>query len=201
MKTVEIIDFYAEAREFVVRAGYLWEIETVQNRYFKDIDTLAFLEAYIFCVFNAGMKNQVAQIMIDRFYNAECDPNVIGHPYKKKAIAEAINRFGEWYAQLLNCNTDMERVEFLDSLPMIGKITKYHLARNLGMDVAKPDVHLVRLMNRFQFDDVQEMCRFVADITDDRIGTVDVVLWRAANLGFVPHDTTEKENSKARSGC
>jgi len=180
----DLIDFYAEAREFVVRAGYFWELETVQNRYFKDMDSAAFLEAYVFCVFNVGMKNQVAQIMFDRFCGSECDPKTIGHPYKREAIRTALEKFPEWWGGLLNCSTDMERVEFLDTLPMIGAITKYHLARNLGMDVAKPDRHLVRLIKQFQFGNVQEMCKFVADVTDDRIGTVDVVLWRAANLGF-----------------
>ena len=178
----EIIDYYADAREYCVKAGYSWEIDAVQNRYFKDVDAPAFLEAYVFCVFNVGMKNQIAQKMYEKFLNSDCNLTSIGHPYKRTAIGEAIEKFPFWYASLLNCSTDIERVEFLDTLPMIGAITKYHLARNLGMDVAKPDRHLVRLMTKFQFEDVQEMCKYVSDITGDRIGTVDVVLWRNINL-------------------
>jgi len=180
----EIIDFYADAREYCIKAGYSWEIETVQNRYFTDVDAPEFLVAYVFCVLNVGMKNQIAQKMFDKFCESNCDLNTIRHPYKRKAIGDAIEKFPFWYASLLNCSTDIDRVEFLDTLPMIGAITKYHLARNLGMDVAKPDRHLVRLMKRFQFDDVQEMCKYVSDIVGERIGTVDVVLWRALNLGF-----------------
>jgi len=178
----EIIEFYANAREYCIKAGYQWEIDVVQNRYFKDTDSIAFLEAYVFCVFNVGMKNQIAEKMFEKFCAAECNPEVIGHPYKRKAISTALDEFPKWWASLLNCSTDMERVEFLDTLPMIGAKTKYHLARNLGMDVAKPDRHLVRLMTKFQFDDVQEMCKYVANITGDRIGTVDVILWRFSNL-------------------
>lgn len=48
----EIIDFYANAREYCVKAGFQWEIDAVQNRYFKNIDIGDFLEAYVFCVFN-----------------------------------------------------------------------------------------------------------------------------------------------------
>lgn len=180
----EIIDFYADAREYCIKAGYKQEIETVQNRYFKNVDVSEFLVQYVYCVFNVRMKNQIAEKMFDRFCESGCDLNTIKHPNKKKAIGEAINKCGRWYARLMNCSTDTERVEFLDTLPMIGDVTKYHLARNLGMDVAKPDVHLVRLMKRFQFDDVQEMCKYVADISGDRIGTVDVTLWRAMNMGF-----------------
>ncbi|MDD5454173.1 MAG: hypothetical protein PHW62_01555 [Candidatus Ratteibacteria bacterium] len=180
----EIIGFYADAREYVIKAGFEWEIKAVQTRYFKDMDSIGFLEAYVYCVFNVGMKNQIAEKMYETFCKSGCDLKSIGHPYKRDAIGKAIDKFGEWWASLLNCSTDMERVEFLDTLPMIGEITKYHLARNLGMDVAKPDRHLVRLMKKFEFNDVQKMCRYVADITGDRIGTVDVVMWRAMNLRF-----------------
>lgn len=178
----DIIDFYADARMFCVKAGYSGEIENVQNRYFKNVDVPEFLVQYVYCVFNVGMKNQIAEKMFDRFCDSECNVNTIKHPYKRKAIEEGINNCGVWFARLMNCSTDIDRVEFLDSLPMIGAITKYHLARNLGMDVAKPDRHLVRLMTKFQFDDVQEMCKYVSSITGDRIGTVDVVFWRAMNL-------------------
>jgi hypothetical protein len=178
----ELLTFYADAREYCVKAGYKEEIELVQNRYFKDIDVPEFLVAYVYCVFNVGMKNQIAEKMFDKFCDSGCDLNAVGHPYKRKAIGAGINKCGRWFAELMNCSTDMERVEYLDTLPMIGNITKYHLARNLGMDVAKPDRHLVRLMKGFQFDDVQAMCKYVADITGDRIGTVDVVLWRYSNL-------------------
>ena len=73
----------------------------------------------------------------------------------------------------------------METLPWIGPITKYHLARNLGIDVAKPDRHLVRLAKRFGYNEstgVQQMCEELAERTRDRIGVVDVVLWRYANL-------------------
>lgn len=182
MKNDSIMPFYHTSREQVIKAGYLWEIELVENRYFKDVDLIEFMDAYIFCVFNVRMKNQIAQKMYEKFLNSGCDLNTIGHPNKKRAIGECIEKSGKWFAGLMNCSTDMERVEYLDTLPMIGEITKYHLARNLGMDVAKPDVHLVRLMKRFEFKDVQEMCRYIYERTGDRIGVVDVVLWRWCNL-------------------
>jgi len=79
-------------------------------------------------------------------------------------------------------NNINEQLEYLKSLPWIGDITKYHLARNLGLDVAKPDRHLMRLAKIFKYDDVQKMCQDVAERSKDRIGTVDVVLWRYCNL-------------------
>ncbi|MBA7467119.1 hypothetical protein ES707_02315 [subsurface metagenome] len=71
---------------------------------------------------------------------------------------------------------------YLKSLPHIGDITKYHLARNLGLNYAKPDRHLVRISNLFEHTNVQELCKKLSILTDDPIGLVDLVLWRFATL-------------------
>jgi len=75
-------------------------------------------------------------------------------------------------------------MNFLQTLPYLGKITSYHLARNIGLDVAKPDRHLTRLSAEYGFTTAQEMCEFIAKNVGERIGTVDVILWRAINLGI-----------------
>ena len=75
-----------------------------------------------------------------------------------------------------------DKIEYLDSLPMIGPITKYHLARNLGIDCAKPDRHLVKLAKYFGYPSVQQMCEDISKESGYRIGTVDVILWRYCNM-------------------
>ena len=66
----------------------------------------------------------------------------------------------------------------LRCLPYIGGVTGYHLAKNLGADVAKPDRHLVKCAARFGFDNVQELCAVLADATGDPVSVVDLVIWR-----------------------
>lgn len=73
-------------------------------------------------------------------------------------------------------------IVYLDSLPMIGPITKYHLARNIGLDYAKPDRHLIRLAEKFGYPDIQVMCTKLSAYSGWRIGTVDVILWRYCNM-------------------
>ena len=66
---------------------------------------------------------------------------------------------------------------------MIGPITKFHLARNIGIDCAKPDRHLVRIAERFGWkDNIQGMCVKLAAYSGWRIGTVDLILWRYCNM-------------------
>lgn len=247
MNNESILPFYKTAREFVINAGYQWEIELVQNRTWGQATPIIFFEEYVFVVLNAGMKNQVAQKMYDTLFSTMnrggiiCIPeggsisdarikslnvSVIGHEGKRKAISTAQANYVRWFKELQNITPeslttamgmdwqktdpkkkmaydfwmkalqertiDELRTAYLQTLPWIGKITKYHLARNLGMDVAKPDVHLVRLKERFRFEDVLTMCTYISQRTDDRIGTVDVVLWRYSNLNGSNGDPKQK---------
>jgi hypothetical protein len=66
----------------------------------------------------------------------------------------------------------------LSTLPHIGPVTAWHLAKNLGFDAAKPDRHLVRLCHRLGFADVHELCGTIAAVTGQRVAVVDIVLWR-----------------------
>lgn len=77
-----------------------------------------------------------------------------------------------------------DKLAFCESLPWIGGITKYHLAKNFGADVAKPDVHLKRLADAAGCT-AQALCDRLARETGYRVGTVDVVLWRACAIGLV----------------
>ena len=134
----------------------------------------------MYVVINAGLRNQVAEVIFSRVLKNGL--TAIGHEGKRKAIEEGIKRKTEWFGTLKSLETTKEVLNFLESLPWIGSITKYHLARNLGIDVAKPDRHLTRLAKIFQCNDVQEMCQKISKETGDRLGTVDLILWRKCNL-------------------
>lgn len=71
----------------------------------------------------------------------------------------------------------LSSVDTIAQLPFIGSITKYHLARNIGYDAVKPDIHLVRLSHHLGFSDVGSMCAYLAGLHDLRVGVVDFVLW------------------------
>ena len=66
----------------------------------------------------------------------------------------------------------------LQSLPYIGPITSRHLAKNLGLNIAKPDRHLVRLSEAFGFSDADHLCRELAESTGRKIKVVDLIVWR-----------------------
>jgi len=177
---MKIIEFYNQAKQNIIQKGYKQEIDYVEKRYFDDGTPYNFQKEFVYVVCNSGMKNQVAEKIYKNYL--ENGISAINHPSKKKAIEESEITFYSWFETLKGFKTDIEKVEYLETLPHIGKITKYHLARNLGIDCAKPDRHLVRLAEKYGYDNVQEMCQFISDVVGDRIGTVDVVLWRYSNL-------------------
>ena len=64
----------------------------------------------------------------------------------------------------------------------MGPVTSCHLAKNLGMEIVKPDRHLTRLAEKAGYDTVEQMCRTIADIVGDTLSVIDVVFWRYATI-------------------
>jgi hypothetical protein len=57
-----------------------------------------------------------------------------------------------------------------------------HLAKNLGLPVAKPDRHLVRIAGAAGYPNVDALCKDISEITQHPPSVVDVVLWRFATI-------------------
>jgi len=176
----DMIKFYTFAKKVCISEGFKEEIDMVESRTLDKISEKDFFREYVFVVCNSGMKNKIATKIFKKYFEIGLD--AINHPGKKAAISQLEIYYKEWFNILQSMKTDKDRLGLMNILPFIGNITKYHLARNLGIDCAKPDRHLQRIANHFKYNDVQTMCSYISNETGDRIGTVDVVLWRAMQL-------------------
>ena len=175
-----LLKYYISAKQFVIDNGFQKEIEIVGNREFEEQDEIDFFTEFVYVVLNAGMKNQVAEKIFAKY--AKNGLSAVKHEGKRRAIEKAERFYDKWFFMLQKKITLSEKLDYLETLPWIGPITKFHLARNLGIDVAKPDRHLVRIAEHFNYKDVQRMCEDISEWKGDRVGVVDVVLWRYANL-------------------
>lgn len=161
--------------------GYGKEIGWAENIKICD-NSYDFANETIWVILNSGMKEQIARKIFNRIMEAlkeSVDLNeVFKHTGKVKAIKDVIKNctryFNEW-------NESGHNIEYLQTLPFIGKITKFHLAKNLGLDFCKPDRHLERIAKLYQ-STPERLCSEIAQETGDRIGVVDIVIWRACNL-------------------
>lgn len=183
MQISNISQFYTTVKKYCLDNNFAQEIEFVTNNVRKGFEQQTpeqFLHQYMYVVINSGMKNQIAEDIYKRALINGI--TAIGHPGKRKAIEQASSNYRDWFEQLQKKESIDAKLDFLESLPWIGKITKYHLARNIGIDVAKPDRHLVKIAEKFGYLDVQKMCQDISSETGDRVGVIDVILWRAMNL-------------------
>jgi len=73
-------------------------------------------------------------------------------------------------------------IQYLKTFPFIGDATAYHLAKNIGLNVAKPDRHLVRISVALGFSTPADLCARISDELQESIALVDLVLWRYATL-------------------
>lgn len=147
------------------------------------------LEA-IFVVCNSGMKNTVALGIFKRCVSALAHGEPVLEVFKHPGKAAAIETIWRDREQLLaRYRAAADKLSNLEALPWIGGITKYHLAKNFGLQYAK-DVHLQRLADR-EGCTAQALCERLAAEVGLRVATVDTILWRACANGIMNSRTGE----------
>jgi len=178
-KITRMATYYNKIKKTIIDKGYENEIMWINNIP-NPVDKDLFFREYSWVVINSGMKNTVAEKIFRNFWNNNSpDFSTINHLNKNKALKKVYNKLDFYFRHFIESKN---KLMFLESLPHIGNITKYHLARNLGLNYAKPDRHLVRISSLFKYSNVQEFCNKLSILTDDPIGVVDLVLWRFATL-------------------
>lgn len=148
-------------------------------------DAIHFAMETIYVIVNSGMKHKVAQGIFDRCKFALIEGQPVINYFKHKGKVAAIERV--WAERQVFFDGYMaatDKVEFCKTIPWVGGITCYHLAKNFGAQVAKPDVHLQRLAD-LEGVTAQALCERLAKETGYKISTVDTILWRACAYGFM----------------
>jgi len=171
--------------EHAVReAGYSAAIDVSENIEPPTTGKQLAAEAiYVIC--NSGMSNRTAVGIFERCMAAlragRSAKTVYGHPGKSAAIDEIWRKRRSLIHEFRE--TD-DVIAFCARLPWLGPITKFHLAKNLGVNVAKPDVHLNRLAKP-EGVTAQQLCERLASETGYRAATIDLILWRACADGII----------------
>ncbi|MDJ0823779.1 MAG: hypothetical protein QNJ09_18465 [Paracoccaceae bacterium] len=190
---------YQEIRRTVQAGGYGHDIDWSENVKAPALP-MDFAREAIFVICNSGMNRKAARVIYDRVIECLQTGNsprlVFRHEGKVDAIIEIWRGRAKLLAEFLSLLTDEERLAWCATLPWVGPITKYHLAKNLGVDCAKPDRWLDRIAALYDTD-THTLCKSLSEATGDRIATVDYVLWRAAAEGWMrelkPIEQTPRE--------
>ena len=191
---------YLGMKERIICAGYEHEVDWQSDLTFECTTETDFLREAAWVVLSSGFRESVVRQCFQRvseaflgWCNAEqinahrelCENraiSVFGNRRKIKAITEIVERVANDGIECIKMQIQSRGIEYLQELPYIGPVTSYHLAKNLGLQVVKPDRHLVRMAHITGHDSPLEMCSKIAETVGDSLAVVDLVLWRYATL-------------------
>jgi hypothetical protein len=173
-------NIYLNIKQTVIQKGFEKEINWVSNIP-ENFDKNYFFKEYSWVVINSGMRNTVAERIYQRFWKNSDIPDfkAIGHNKKRDSMMRVYKGLDRYFFRFTKSKN---KLKFLQTIPFIGKITKYHLARNLGLDYAKPDRHLVKIAALFNYSNVQKFCEIISKAVNEKIGVVDLIIWRYATI-------------------
>jgi hypothetical protein len=193
--TEELVHLYLTAKTFVIERGFAHEIAWQSSAALAEPNPSVFMREAAWVVLSAGMSESVIRGLFSRLSTAMYgfDPVTLSRNRERARVA-ALPTFGherkisailDIAAMLCRIGPDGLRAAltddpeaFLRSLPYIGPITWRHLAKNLGLPVAKPDRHLVRLASAVGRESVDGFCDEIARWLGEPVAVVDLVLWR-----------------------
>lgn len=148
-------------------------------------DCRAFAKECVYVICNSGMRVGIATAIYWKCLRAlargQSAASVFGHPGKAAAIDHIwTNRRILFEAYRIAEN----KLAYCQTLPFVGPVTRHHLAKNLGLNTVKPDVHLARLA-KAERETPWELCARLAAPTGYREATIDTILWRACADGYL----------------
>lgn len=148
-------------------------------------DPRDFAREVIYVIANSGMKYAVAQGIFKRSMAALVAGTPVIEVFRHKGKAAAMETIWRDRERLREEYIAAEdKLAYAETLPWIGGITAYHVVKNFGMDVAKPDVHIQRLADHASCTP-HELCDRLAKALDVKVATVDTILWRACSVGYL----------------
>jgi len=201
-RSITLAETYLTAREAVIAAGYGAEIDWQESRSLAALSESDFMEEFTWVVLSSGMKETVVRGLFPRISQAflewrsaadivkrwrSCQRRAIrvfNHRPKIDAVLSAAKRVTDIGFSAFRDQIQHGGVDFIRTLAFMGPATSYHLAKSIGLDVVKPDRHMVRIAESAGGLSPNDLCEMIAHQTGDKVSVIDIVLWRYATLNL-----------------
>lgn len=192
----QALEIYHRAREYIRAAGLDGEVEWQRRVSFSSFTETEFLRESAWVILCSGFREAIVRRHFNHISLAYCDwesaqsivdsypeckfaaLGTINHAAKHEAIVSVARAIDKAGFEKFKSGVLADPVNQLVKLPYIGFITSLHLAKNLGMDVAKPDRHLVRVSAKLGFGNAQDFCNYLGKMLNEEVRVVDLVIWR-----------------------
>lgn len=187
---------FALASDYVRCAGLLPEVEWQRNASILHFSETEFLRESAWVVLCSGFRESVVRRIFDYVSLCFCDwesaSSIVEANTACRAAAMASFRNRMKLDAILGIAHHVEAAGFstfkaavlsdpipeLRRLPHIGPVTVWHLAKNLGLNVSKPDRHLVFASNQLGFSSAAHFCTTIAQASGEQAKVVDLIVWR-----------------------
>jgi hypothetical protein len=189
-------EIFSLASEYVEKAGLEAEIEWQRSADFRSFSETQLLSEIAWVILCSGFRESIVRRVFDHISLCFCDwesaASILRHRVlcvgaarhsikngaKLKAIVTCAEMIVDEGFDQLKAATMEDPITHLMRFPFIGPITSWHLAKNLGLNVAKPDRHLVRLAERCGYESATALCEELARKNNEEVKVVDLILWR-----------------------
>jgi hypothetical protein len=191
---------YFFIKEYVIEEGYSFEIDYASDLNFNNLTESLFLEETAWVILSSGMSFKIISdkfhLVSEAFYNWEsankiyenahdCKNNslkIFNNQQKIDAIITVSSIVKSEGFRNIKTRIGKNGVDYLTRFPFIGPVTKFHLAKNIGINVTKPDRHLVRISSAIGYDSPNDLCNDIAKRISEKKAIIDLVFWRYATL-------------------
>ena len=195
-----LVNRYVDAKDVIIGEGFDSELDWQEGLDFINCKESDLLKEAAWVILSSGMRETIIRMKFPNisiaflgFNNAvdivdnsgKCRVEAMksfGHSGKIDAIINVATRIAVDGFDKIKSSISRDGVEYLQSFDFIGPTTSYHLAKNLGLNVSKPDRHLCRVAEVCGFDSVAALCEKISNITGDSVAVVDLVIWRFATI-------------------
>ena len=196
---------YETARRFVIEKGYSGELAWQDSLMFASFTESDLLRETAWVILCSGFREAVIRRHFDFISLCFCDwesADLICQ-YAEHCRNMSLTRFANErkIQAIITTASHVQQIGFrefktcvlnspiatLKTLPFIGEITVFHLAKNLGFPTSKPDRHLRQLASSLGYSDAADLCQELSQSTGDSVQVVDLILWRFAERhGGIP---------------
>ena len=199
-QVTRLANAYMTAKEMVIQSGFAHEIDWQHNLSFDAVTESNFLREAAWVILSAGMRESVIrskftaisaafcnwvaaeQILAQKYHCRNDALMVFGNARKIDSILDIAAEVTEKRFAAVRRLLEKDGIGYIRQLPFMGPATSYHLAKNLGLQVVKPDRHLVRVARKTGYRSPDALCREIALVVGDKIAVIDLVIWRYATL-------------------
>lgn len=193
------LDFFEKAKLFTIE-NYSEDFNRIKNTEFDEVTPDFFLREMTWCICVSGFNAKIVsnffpdllRILEPSFnlknnYSIDLDSllKIFNNKRKMNAIISNTNIIANGIKNMgwmLYRNSRLNHPEKLENFAMIGPAISKHLARNIGLlNFVKPDVHLKRLANIWNFNTPDDLCAAIQQKHHMPLGLIDLCLFYAAS--------------------